>query len=81
MVREDIELLEDKKILRAAMRERNMKQTELGEKLGMLQSSVSGNLNRTRMGLDVFVKMLKALDYDVVIADHKTGETVWQVKI
>lgn len=81
MVREDIEIMEDKKILRAAMRERNMKQTELGERLGMLQSSVSGNLNRTRMGLDVFVKMLNAMDYDVVVTDRNTGETVWQVKI
>ena len=77
----DIEIMEDKDIMRAAMVSREIKQAELADMLGMKQPSLSGNMNRSRIGLDTVGKILKALDYDVVIADHKTGEVVWQVKI
>jgi len=72
--------MDNKEILRAAMRERNMTQMKLADHLGMLQSSVSGNLNRPRMGLDVFIKILDAMDYDVVVVDRASREVMWQVK-
>lgn len=77
----DIEVMSDNDILRAAMVSREVKQAELAERLGMKQPSLSGNMNRSRIGLDTFGKILKALDYDVVVTDRNTGETVWQVKI
>ena len=76
-----IEEMEDKKILFAAMHERGAKQTQLAHKLGMQQASLSGNMNRTRIGLEVFTKILNALEYDVVVTDRATGENVWKVKI
>ena len=66
-------------IFRLAMKERNVKQIELADKLGILQSAVSGNLNRRRIGLDVFNTMLDALDYDVAVVDRTTGEIRWIV--
>ena len=78
-MREDLEEMRSGDVLRTAMRERNVRQTDLGARLGMQQASVSGNLNRTRMGLDVFIKMLDAMGYDVVVADRKTNEAVWKV--
>lgn len=78
---ECIAAMEDKQILFAAMHTRGITQVQLAEKLGIKQSSLSGNMNRTRMGLDVFVKTLNALGYDVVVTDRSTGEKNWKVKI
>lgn len=76
-----VAVMEDRKILFAAMRSRGITQVQLAEKLGIKQSSLSGNMNRTRIGLDVFAKTLNALGYDVVVTDRSTGENVWKVKI
>ena len=81
MSKKEIVAAEDKSILREAMRERNMKQTALAEILGMRQASLSGNMNRDRMGLDVFVKILNAMDYDVVVMDRNTGKDLWKVDV
>lgn len=61
-------------IIRNAMKVRGVLQTELADRLGMKQSSVSGNINRPRMGLDVFIEMMNAMDYDVAIVDRESGE-------
>lgn len=66
-------------IFRLAMNERNVKQVELADRLGVMQSSISGNLNRRRIGLEVFNTMLDALDYDVAVVDRTTGEIRWIV--
>lgn len=81
MKKKEIMAAEDKSILREAMRERNMKQAELADRLGIRQPSLSGNMNRSRIGLDVFVKILQAMDYDVVVVDRKSGEEKWKVEI
>lgn len=72
-------VLEDKDILRSAIRERNTTQKELGSKIGMSQTALSGNLTRDRMSLDNFKRMLNALDYDVAVIDRETGEVRWVV--
>ena len=74
-----MERMEDKKILKAAMKTRGMVQVVLAERLGVTQTALSGNMNRNRMSLDVFMDILNELDYDVVVVDRKTGESVWTV--
>ena len=70
----------DTVILKKAMKERGLVQVTLAERLGMQQSSLCGNLNRSRIGMDVFRSILDAMGYDVVIVDRETGEAKWKVK-
>lgn len=66
-------------IIRNAMLHRGMVQVDLADKLGVLQSSLSGNINRKRISLSVFSKMLDAMDFDVAVVDRETGEVMWNV--
>ena len=75
----EVTTVRDADILRMALKERNMKQMDLADKLGVLQSTISGNLNRPRLGLEVFNSMLDAMDYDVAVVDRTTGEVRWIV--
>ena len=54
-------------ILRWVMAVTGTKQVDIAAQLGILQSSVSGNLNRRKMGLDVFERMLQVMGYTVAI--------------
>lgn len=78
---DEVILLEDKDILRAALRRRHMTQTDISDKLGIVRSAVSMNMTRDRMGLDNFVKMLDVMEYDVYIVDRKTGEAEWCIDV
>ena len=79
--KEGIPVMEEGKILKDAMKERRIMQVELADKLGVLQSSISGNINRKRMSLEVFSTMLNAMDYDVAVVDRNTGEVMWKVAV
>lgn len=68
-------------IIRNAMLHRGMVQVDLADKLGMLQSSISGSVNRKRMSLSVFNNMLDAMDFDVAVVDRETGEVMWKVAV
>ena len=74
-----VRIMEDKAILKEAMRERNERQTALAGKIGIKQSSLSTALRRDRMSMDVFAEILDAMEYDVVVVDRRTGEPMWQV--
>ena len=54
-------------ILRSVMVVTGTKQVDIAARMGILQSSVSGNLNRRRMGLDVFERMLQVMGYTVAV--------------
>lgn len=71
--------LTDKEILKTALAERGLTQGQLGERIGMIQTAVSGNMNRGRMSLGMFRKLLEAMDYDVCVVDRETGEIKWTV--
>ena len=75
----EVVVLDDKSILRAAMMERSVTQVALSEKLGISQSTLSGNMTRNRMGLDNFKKILDAMDYDVYVVDRRNKEAKWAV--
>lgn len=77
----EISVMDEGSILKSAMKERGMMQVDLADKLGVLQSSISGNINRKRMGLEVFSTMLNAMEYDVAVVDRATGEVMWKVAV
>lgn len=66
-------------LLKAAIKDRKTNQVKLAEKLGVGQPAISGYLNSPRMGVDVFRKILNALNYDLVVVDRETGEIKWTV--
>lgn len=77
-IKEEI-ILEDKAILKEAMRERGMTQQKLGERIGMIQTAVSANLKRDRMSLDMFSRLLGGMGYAVAVVDKETGSVRWVV--
>lgn len=78
---ENIPVMEEGEILKASIKERSITQVELADRLGIRQSSLSGNINRRRMSLEVFSEILNAMDYDVAVVDRETGEVVWKVAV
>ena len=74
-------VMTDRDIMKGAMHERKTFQKDLAEKMGVNQSTISTNMRRDKIGLNVFVKLLEALDYDVAVVDRKTGEVKWTVEV
>ena len=72
--------IEDKAILKEAMAARGITQKVLGERIGMIQTAVSANLKRDRMSLDMFVKLLGGMGYDVAVVDREDGTVRWIVE-
>lgn len=70
-----------RKIMRDALKESGILQTELAEKLHITQASISGNMNRTKIGMDVFVRMLEGMGYNVVVGKKTADgfEPIWEV--
>ena len=80
MADKEVNKMDGNSIFRNAMYEHGMTQVKLAEKLGITQASMSGHLNRMRISLDAFTKILDVLGYDVVVTDRETGETKWAVE-
>ena len=72
-------VMEDKAILKAAIRERGVRQKDLAERMGIQPSSLSMNMTRDRMGLDNFKEILDELGYDVAVIDRGSGEVKWVI--
>ena len=77
----DVPVMEEGDILKASIKERGITQVDLADRLGIRQSSLSGNINRRRMSLEVFGEILNAMDYDVAVVDRETGEIMWKVAV
>lgn len=73
--------LQDKEILKKAQKGRNVTQTMLAGRIGVSQNALSQSMNRPRMSLEMFSKILDALDYDVVITDRETGDVMWKLEV
>ena len=80
-VKKEIPVMEEGDILKASVKERKITQVELADRLGIRQSSLSGNINRRRMSLEVFSTILNAMGYDVAVVDRETGEVKWKVEV
>lgn len=59
--------------MKTAMKKSGMRQVDLAEKLGIEQSSVSGNMNRSRIGADVLIRMMNAMGYKIVAGKEVDG--------
>lgn len=79
MEKQIVQVFSDKTILKKAQRNRNVTQAVIADRIGMKLSALSGNMNRNRMSLVMFSRILSALDYDVVIQDRETGEVVYKL--
>ena len=77
----EIKTASSSEILKAAKDSKGIKQADLAARLGMAQPSLSGNMNRTRIGLDVFARMLDAMGYDVIVKDRDSGKDLWKVEV
>ena len=81
MIIDGADVMGDKEILRDAIKKRGVKQVELAKKLNISQATLSGNMSRDRMGLDNFMKILDALDYDIYVVDRNTGKAMWTMDV
>ena len=61
----------DKEILRKALEEANLTQTELAGMVGVSRASVSTNIRRDNMGLDIFVHYLNLMGYVVFVGEKR----------
>lgn len=74
--------MNEKEIIREAMRSLGWSQETLKEKLGYSsQSSVSSRLNGSSMRVDTFVKFLSAMGYKVVVesTSPNTNKNKWEI--
>lgn len=54
-------------IIRTAMREANINQAQLGELIGLKQTSVSSTVVRPNITLAKFITVMDALGYDIIV--------------
>lgn len=71
----------DREIMKVAQKSRKVTQDVVAEKLGIKRNALSQGINRSRMSLSMFSRVLNALDYDVVVVDRDTGEPMWQLYV
>ena len=74
--------MKDTDILAAAMKESGIKQADLATHFGVNKSTVSTNLRRDRMSIDIFVSYLDAMGFSVVIGKKNKEEFVpmWELE-
>ena len=71
----------DREILKLAQKSRHVTQDVIAEQLNVKRNALCQSMNRSRMSLGMFAKILDALDYDVVITNRETGEVEWQLYV
>ena len=77
----EVVVLRERDILRAAMNTRHTTQAAVGVKMGLSQTALSQNMSRDRISVEKFKKILDAMDYDVYIVDRTNKEAVWCVDV
>ena len=74
-----MKIMNGTKAIRGVIAERKVRQSDLAVKLCMSHNVLSENINRNRMSLGNFCKILDAMGYDVVVVDRETGKSVCRV--
>lgn len=72
-------IMRDKDILKAAIAERGTSQVKLAKVIGIRQNALSASINRERMSMDSFTRILDELGYAVAVVDKRSGEVCWIV--
>lgn len=75
----EISVMTHRGIMQNARQRRKLTQEALANRMDMKRNSLCQNLSRPRISLEMFVRILDAMDYDVVIVDRTTGEITWKV--
>lgn len=74
--------MNDKEILKSAMQVRGYTQTYLAEKVGYSgQGGISRVLQSNSARLDTFVKILDAMDFEVVVRSKTKSGEEWKVEM
>ena len=81
MDEKELSTLSHKGILQLARQRRKLTQVVLAGRLGVKQNALAQSLSRPRISLDMFTRILNAMDYDVVVVDKTTGEPVWKLDV
>lgn len=68
-------------ILKEAMKEKGLVQAKLAAQIGLSQHGLSENINRGRISLQMFGRLLDAMGYDVCVTDRETCEVKWKVRV
>ena len=71
----------DKEILKQAQKSRHVTQDVIAEKMNVKRNALCQSMNRPRMSLGMFAKILDVLGYDVMVVDQETGEIAWQLEV
>lgn len=71
----------DREILKQAQKSRHVTQDVIAEKMDIKRASLCQSMNRSRMSLGMFAKILDVLGYDVIVADQETGEIAWKLEV
>lgn len=71
-----------KAVLKEALKESKMKQIDLAEHFGVNKATVSTNLRRDNIGLDVFVRYMDAMGYAVMVGKKENDSFVpmWELE-
>ena len=77
-IKEEI-VLGSKEIMRKAKEESGTTQKALAEKLGMLQTSVSGGFAREHISLELFSKYMDGMGYAVAVIGKQDGAVRWVI--
>ena len=76
-----VQSISEKGILKRAQKNRSVTQDVIADRIGIKRNSLCQNMNRSRMSLDTFAKVLDALDYDIVVVDRDSGEPMWRLYV
>ena len=71
--------MDGREIMKEAMKERKLTQTKLAERIGMAQNGLSMGMNREKISLGMFRRILSGMDYEVAVIDRQTGEIKWTI--
>ena len=74
-----MEKMNERSILRSAVKERCIKQAYIATKLGIPQNALRAKMTRERMSVDTFKSVLDVMDYDIAVIDRVSGEICWVV--
>ena len=72
--------LNEREILRRAVREQETTQANIAKELGVQQNALSAKMTRERMSVDTFKAVLNVLGYDIVVVDRISGERKWMLE-
>ena len=78
-MKRNMESIDENQVMRTAMKERSMRQSDLAERMGTTQNNVSGNINRRKISLEMFKRIMDAMEYDIVVMDRRDGTAKWKV--